>query len=812
VDVAPANMSAVIPNLTNYGARTYSLQALANAGYESIIPVNGVVGCFVGSGYTCPTTLSPDYEVQASAVGLLLDESLKGSNAVGGVDPTAQVLATVKTTTEMKTALGQGAAVDMASGQLNLTPPPDIVTGAGSFPESLPFQRYYQSSGSVVEYRDVIGSHPTKPIWSYTGPDSTSYDHLGGGWQHNYQIMASWTTDIPGGLGQYRALDASAFITSAYIGSQLLETPTFDSRMAALFVDYWQAKQLFANALMVKVGPKSSEFTKLPDGTWAPPRGSAAQLIQNGGTLNYTYRINPNGSGVLCEAPYFDYSPFSFTLTNPGGDSIVFNDAGQSASGSAPQVCAYTQGLPVFNASTWTFPNGNVVQFSYTPSTLSNYEGTNITTVNVLNKVSNKFGHSLSFATSVVGQLYIDNQEFGDILNVGWLINSVTDENGRAVTFALPSASCPTFYAGNGTAGASPSVGQAALACNTLNVTTPDGAVWSYGYAPGTDSPDPTTIIRAPYHLRRWFPPSSPSTAYEVAAFGGLYTVAKLTDPLGHVTSYYPEAVFPFQLEKRTGVIDALGNGSNQVFDQWNDLMTSTDPLGRESYFSYDTAQRQILAVSPLQGCVATTYDLRSNVLSKTTYPAGTCTISSWAATLPPNPYPPGALVVTPAVGTTTPSSPPGGISTSTTYNEGAGVYPCVNPVTCNKPATDTDALGHTTSYSWDSTTGNLTQVVQPPDMSGAQPTTTLAYTPLAGSSACSNGATAGGMALVCQKTEKISGSSSLLTTYTYNGSNAYVLATATVDPGGLNLRTCFKFDVYGNLISTSDPRATSCP
>jgi len=47
---------------------------------------------------------------------------------------------------------------------------------------------------------------------------------------------------------------------------------------------------------------------------------------------------------------------------------------------------------------------------------------------------------------------------------------------------------------------------------------------------------------------------------------------------------------------------------------------------------------------------------------------------------------------------------------------------------------------------------------------------------------------------------------------FDYDTTNHLALKTTTTDPGGLSLRTCFKFDSIGNLVSTSDPRAATCP
>jgi hypothetical protein len=353
-------------------------------------------------------------------------------------------------------------------------------------------------------------------------------------------------------------------------------------------------------------------------------------------------------------------------------------------------------------------------------------------------------------------------------------IISVSDENGRSVSFKV--SACPltgtytsggqTYYADFGT-------------CDTFAVTAPDGATTTYDYTPGSDSPDPVWYDRSPYRLRRWFTPSNPTAAYQVFAYDDAYRVKTVTDVLGHQTQYFAGG-FADEPLKHAQAIDAAGNLSEAWYDQWNDNLESIDPLGRITEKAYDAAHRVALATPPELDCVATTYDLRSNALSSSHYPKGGCQLSGPVVSL-----------------TSSPGTP---LTTSSTYGEASSVLICVNLVVCNKPFTTTDARGNTTNYSWDSGTGNLTQVRLPADTNGNRPETDLAYTSF-------NGAY-----LLTSKSEKISASTSTTTSYTYNASNKYVLSTATVDSGGLGLRTCFKFDAVGDLISTSDPRATSCP
>ena len=766
-DVVPGNMGSVIASLTNYGLRTAGLQTLANAGYESIIPVSGASPCTSATSYYYCGVFSPDYEVQTGAVALLLDETLKGAGILAGTDPTAGPLAFVKQKAETRQSLHLGAVVDTASGQASLTPPPDIVTGTGDFPQSLPFQRVYQSGATVVERRDVnaitSNSTPTTQTWTYNGPDSKNADHLGGGWQHNYQITAQLDSDASLAMGDSRALDASGMITGVYVASQLLQNPTFANRMTALFADYWMAKQIFNHVVHVKVGDKSTDYTLLPSGDFAPPAGSAAVLTQSGApAIQFVYGQRGCVSAGNGGYPTLDFSSVTFSLVGKSGDTLKFNNASQ-----ANTVGCYSFGYPDFKATSWSFPDGNVVQFSYTTETLGPGSGNSTTTRYLLNKVSNSFGRSLTFAATWAGTYYLDNQDFNDPVDVGWVINSVTDENGRVVNFTR--SNCPTYYANHGASGVSAAVGAGMIACNTLTATTPDNQAWTYSYAPGSDSPDPSLIEKAPYHLRRWYTPLNATSPFEIVTYDALYRTASITDANSHVSLYYPSSLFPTDLWKRTDSVDAVSNMSNNIFDRWNDLLQSTNPLGAVTTFAYDAGRRKILETKPEGNTTAYTYDVRSNLLTTTESPK--------------------------------PGSSLGQIVTSTSYEEGTGVFPCADPVTCNKPASTTDALGNVTSYSWNGTTGQITQVTSPADSAGNQPQTNFTYTAYTGSDGNS-------LSLVTGSSAKVSTSATFSKSFAYGTLSGHLtLSSATIDPSGFNLTTGFIFTAGGDLAFLFDAR-----
>jgi len=771
LDVIPSNMASVIPLLSNYvfpigyggpidNVQPLNLQALANAGYESIIPQNACIGftgpSSVGSAPCNGNPLNPNYEIMSGSVAMLLSETLKGATDPAGIDPAANALAPTKRATESQLSAAQGYAFDAASGNVSLRPTPDIVTGSGAFPESLPFQRIYQSGIGAREDQyltPTAGSGGT--IDSYSGPDSDNASRLGGGWQHNYQITAQISTDASIAMGQIRGIDAAAVISGAYIDYLLLKAPTFQSRVASLFVDYWTARQIFENVVHIKNGATAMDYDRMPSGAFDPPAGVTGQLTETGLPVPVTY---PGGAW-----PTYDYMGVGLVLTNKDGSTITFDNSKLNFVGS--QKYGQTVGAPQLKADTWSFPTGITVTFAYTAEPINNgTEGIHngvIGTNYILNSVTNNLGRSLTFSNNIApggGQL-------------GWIINSISDDYGRVVSFAL--SNCPALQ---GEVSGAAESGNASLICDTFTVAEPDGAVWSYAYAPGSDSPDPAIITKPAYHLRRWFTPDNQTTAYETVAYDQVYRAATATDILGHADIYYPSALAPTDWWKRTDEVDAIGNLSTSWFDSWNDLTQSTDPLLRTTTYAYDGLHRRVLETRPEGDQATTVYDVRSNVVQQT------------------NVAKPGSPLATTVTGST--------------FEEGPTVAVCVNPVICNKPAATYDALAwvlsggtptatQETSLTYNATTGQATQVLGPADPSGNRPETDLAYTTLSG------------ISFLTSKTQKISVSPAVSTTtaYAYNAANKYVLRSATVDPTGLDLITGFAFDGMGDVTGVTDPR-----
>jgi YD repeat-containing protein len=154
----------------------------------------------------------------------------------------------------------------------------------------------------------------------------------------------------------------------------------------------------------------------------------------------------------------------------------------------------------------------------------------------------------------------------------------------------------------------------------------------------------------------------------------------------------------------------------------------------------------------------------------------------------------------------------------------------CVSPKTCSKPTTVTDANGNVTSYTYDAAHGGVLTETRPA-AGGVNPVIRHAYAQRhAWIMASGGGYVQVGSPVwlvtedrICQTSETVSGACSagasdeVVTTYDYgpdSGPNNLLLRGKVVTSGGVSLRTCYGYDVQGNKISETSPRAglTSCP
>jgi hypothetical protein len=235
IDVSPSQMSAVLaalPSVSTYPSyqqfwetrRRTRLQAAANAGYSVIFNQTG-------------HHQTGELFYRQGEVSYTFWQTAKGATISDPFNPvmnTAQI-------NEEAAARRQYLSVSPADGELRISAPPDIVSGAGEFPYALPFSRTYvggareRRTGQGYTYYDgptQTGSGSTS--WEYTGIDNDMAARLGGGWTHNFNVSATMSQDFSRGLGAQSATEASFFITLMVTLNDTMPAANLQSRVRAI--------------------------------------------------------------------------------------------------------------------------------------------------------------------------------------------------------------------------------------------------------------------------------------------------------------------------------------------------------------------------------------------------------------------------------------------------------------------------------------------------------------------------------------------------------------------------------------------------
>ena len=702
-------------------------------------------------------------------------------------DPFSRALETVRLD-QAAAAHKQYLTVSAADGTATYTQT-DLVSGTGDFPIALPFTRTYRSDASAFEtvttstnvtqhLQGAGGSTVTSFSTRYSGPDASSTSRLGGGWNHNYNVLATLTGNGNKGLGYDAAIEASAAITTLYAYMDAVRNATFASRVSAELAQAWLATQLIYNCVVVDKGGAAESFMRLPDGTFFTSSAKAS-LVQSGQV------------SVLR-----DFKAVTFLYTGAQGDTIDFDVASYSRHPYPnPNLNTTKIGMPIFKANNWRFPDGTVVTFNYTaaymasgwtqpiPSTCFDFvcyaqlPPTSEPYGYRLDSVTNNYGRAIHFVYSGWGLPVPSSPSGGTFTSVSSsavVLAGVYDENNRSVGFQ--SNGCPVFQWSDASSGvAQPRSLNALYTCTNLTATEPDTSAFHYTYDPGTDSPDPPVFLANNYRLRRMYTPAQPGNPYRTLTYDGLFHVTSSTDRMGRTTIYRAASTYGSENWKRGEVDMPLGDAWLTIFNRRNSAVSSIDPLNNTTTMTYDNAERLLTKTYPESNTETNVYDVRSNLLSTTRHAKPSSTLAD--------------------------------IVTSTTYGEGATVFPCTNPKICNKAVLETDARNYVQRNTWDPASGLLTRIEYGLNTSltcalavAPCPQVDMIYTPFATSN--------GSVRLPTQRTERVSASQNLVTAFGYNASNRLVPQSMTTDSGGLNLTTTFTFDAVGNLTQVDSPRS----
>ena len=145
---------------------------------------------------------------------------------------------------------------------------------------------------------------------------------------------------------------------------------------------------------------------------------------------------------------------------------------------------------------------------------------------------------------------------------------------------------------------------------------------------------------------------------------------------------------------------------------------------------------------------------------------------------------------------------------------------------TCNQATSMWDANGNRTDYEYHPQSGQVSRITYPANKHGVRPETRYEYAQFRASYYNSSGTKTLGDPIWLKTTEKYcinssstgngcAGNDEVVTTFEYNHDNLLMTGMTVTDPAtGETLRTCYQYDIYGNQIGVTKPKANlaTCP
>lgn len=225
----------------------------------------------------------------------------------------------------------------------------------------------------------------------------------------------------------------------------------------------------------------------------------------------------------------------------------------------------------------------------------------------------------------------------------------------------------------------------------------------------------------------------------------------------------------PVEYITRMEIVETGNRLTALQFDDEDAPKAVTDPLGRLTTNTYDDVGKLTMTTLPEGNHTAWQYDVRGNIVLVSQLPktGGSAALTKQFS------FVGGPLL--PANG-------------------------CANQKTCNQPSSSVDEAGNTSSYTWDTASGLLSSATGPADQLGVHPLTTFGYSDFSGAG--------GSVRLLTSKSEKINASQNATTAFSYDAGSPLWLRGVAVTADGQTRRTCYGYDVQGNRIWETKPRA----
>jgi RHS repeat-associated protein len=703
---SPAGVAAyrntILPKLSGYSAP--DLQTInsavfdstgAPAGQQVILPATGnvAVGSWKGAGYTI---------IKVTSNWISLQEKISGGLS-GGFTGT-EVPDPQQTQNTEQTVLAPPASPDVSplvNSQSSPSNPAikdpvdavtgtyvykhvDLVTGGGTFPYSLPFERTYRSSSNGLDAG------------------------LGNGWTHNYSFSALSNSDPYQGLGNGSAINAAPAVAAIYVCEYLLQAPFNVRDMAvASIISRWLTDQLTNNAVMISRPDSTEEFVRLPHNdsdtsiTYSPPLGSAIALIQAGQSYTYTTKdkmvlsFGSANGGAITDWKYANGVQLNFMYDDSGRLSRVSNNLGRVLlltykNGHLQAVIDGTERGAGFqydkdnNLLTTTDSLANATTYAYDgqshltkifypanpadPFVTNSYDalGRVSSQLNALGKLSYFYiagprselvdqagnrhvtyqtadGKIIKDAWLLVnsaGNVYSDTPQINGVLNV---TTNQYDGQGRLVQTTLPEGGAIVY-------GYSKDLQHNVV--QTVQIPKPGSPlaplITQYAYDPiydrVTSKVDPRGLITKSIYdpqngnliaVINDFGASSHSNATTKYSYNSFGQASSMIDPAGTVTQHGYDSFGNRIWTINDYGLNRLNSLTTIYYSAEGDVISVVDPKGNTTHSTYDLARRLSTIVAPAtvaapNGLLTTfTYDPDGRILATNQYSAGVLLRSS---------------------------------------------------------------------------------------------------------------------------------------------------------------------------------------
>ncbi|AXE63947.1 hypothetical protein BBF93_06735 [Hyphomonas sp. CACIAM 19H1] len=236
--------------------------------------------------------------------------------------------------------------VNLSNGKTSYTTPSLLSAGGG---EGAPYRLDYQLTFQP-------GGRCTGIFGPCIGPPK-------GGWAGNWDIyftLGGSGLEAMGGTTPLVATDAVIAIMAMQdiyyqAGLDDLRRDVF----ATLAADWWRARMV-GNTATVTRSYQGQQYVRRADNTWQPPVGNPGPLTQSAPRTKVRDMCHPNPSqapAVPAPARRWDITGVTFTLRNPGGDTLSFAPV---TTGYSSDPCAI---MSYYTLSSWTWPEGPSLSF-----------------------------------------------------------------------------------------------------------------------------------------------------------------------------------------------------------------------------------------------------------------------------------------------------------------------------------------------------------------------------------------------------------------------------------------------------------------